>query len=188
MKFPEQDIDALFEAVNKVGRTVEAQAMIELQALSAYDHSFYMRIKEEEGGAKAGELHKKVWLKHAVDYLNEGKADLGFEEVKDIPALGLITKLALEKRGCIFDIVDISPERFVGVITRDFLREFAEEAFQERPGSAYMRSLAAAQRALLDHLVDECGLSKTVLVEQDKSLYLGDDISRIRYTPKKGGA
>jgi hypothetical protein len=188
MKFPEQDVEALLNAVKKVGQTNEGQAVIELQALSAYDHSFYKRIEEEGGPDKAGELHKKVWTKHARDYFIEGKEDLEITEVNDTSTLGLITKIAFEKRGCIFDIVEMTPGLFVGVVTRDFLKEFAEDVFDEKPGSPYMRSLAAAQRALLDQLVDECGLSELVTVEQDKSLFLGDDMSRIKYSAKKGGA
>ena len=82
----------------------------------------------------------------------------------------------------------MKPGLFVGVVTRDFLKEFVEDVFDEKPGSPYMRSLAAAQRALLDQLVDECGLRESITVEQDRSLFLGDDMSRIKYSAKKGGA
>lgn len=188
MKFPEQDVEALLNAVKKVGQTNEGQALIELQSLATFDYSFCKRMEEEGGAEKAGELHKKVWTKHALDYFIEGKEDLGITEVKDVSTLGLITKIAFEKRGCIFDIVEMKPGLFVGVVTRDFLKEFAEGVFNEKPGGAYMRSLAAAQRALLDQLVAECGLSESVKVQQDKSLFLGDDMSRIKYSAKEGGA
>jgi len=186
MAFFEKDIEALLEAVNKVGRTIEAQAVIELQALAMYDYSLYKRIEEEYGEEEARQIHKKVWLKHVLDYINEGKEDLGFEKINDIQGLGLITKLAFEKRGCIFDIVEITPERFVGVITRDALKEYTEAAFNEKPGSPYMRSLSAASNAIVSSLVEECGLSEYVKAEQDKSIYLGDEISRIIYRDKGG--
>ena len=48
-----KDVNALFEAVNKVGRAVEAQAAMELQALAVYDYSLYKCIKEEHGEEKA---------------------------------------------------------------------------------------------------------------------------------------
>ena len=186
MAFFEKDIEALLEAVNKVGRTMEAQALIELQALAMYDYSLYKRIEEEYGEDEARQMHKKVWLKHVLDYINEGKEDLGIKEVTDIPTLGLLTKLAFEKRGCIFEIVEITPERFVGVITRDALKEYTEAAFNQKPGSPYMRSLSAASSVILPRLIDECGLSECVEVEQDKSIYLGDEISRIIYREKGG--
>lgn len=184
MKFPEQDVKALLEAVKKVGRTIEAQAAIELQAISTYDYAFYKCIERADGEEKAKEVHKKVWLKHVLDYIKEGELDLGVEEVKDIPTLGLITKLAFEKRGCVFDIVETTPERFVAVITRDALKEIAEDAFEEKPGSPYMRALSAASSAILNQLVEECGLGEVVKAEQDKSLFLGDDITRIIYSKK----
>ena len=186
MKFCEKDVNALFEALNKVGRTAEAQAVMELQALAVYDYSLYKRIEEENGEEKAREIHKNVWLKHVLDYVNEGKEDLGLEKVESIPALGLITMLAFAKRGCIFEIVEITPEHFVGVITRDALQEYAGAAFKEKPGSPYMRSLSAASNAILPCLIEECGLSEYVDVKWDKSIYLGDGMSRIIYR-KKGG-
>lgn len=187
MKFPEQDVQSLLEAVDKVGQTIENQALIELKALAAYDHSFYKRIEEEGGPEKASELHKTLWMKHAVDYVKEGKEELELAEVSDTSALGLMTKLGFEKRGCVFEVVEIKPGKFIGVISRDFMQEFAQEVFDEKPGSPYLRSLASAQRALLDRLVEECGLADSVTVEQDKSLFLGDDMSRIKYSAKKGG-
>ena len=95
-----------------------------------------------------------------------------------------ITKLAFERRGCIFEVVETTPERFVGVITRDALKEIAGEVFEEKPGSPYMKSLAAASSAIINQLVEECGLGKVVKAEQDKSLFLGDDMTRIIYSKK----
>jgi hypothetical protein len=184
MKFPEQDVNALLEGVKKIGRTVEAQAAIELQVISTYDYAFYKCVERADGEKKAKEAHKKVWLKHVLDYIKEGELDLGISGVKDILTLGLITKLAFERRGCIFEVVEITPERFVGVITRDALKEIAEEAFKEKPGGAYMKSLAAASSAIINQLVEECGLGKVVKAEQDKSLFLGDDMTRIIYSKK----
>jgi len=184
MKFPEQDVNALLEAVKKVGRTIEAQAAIELQAISTYDYAFYKCVERADGEKKAKEAHKKVWLKHVLDYIKEGELDLGISDVKDIVTLGLITKLAFERRGCIFDVVETTPERFVGAITRDALKEIAEELFKEKPGSPYMRALAAASSAILNQLVEECRLGEVVKAEQDKSLFLGDDITRIIYSKK----
>jgi len=184
MKFPEQDVNALLESVKKIGRTVEAQAAIGLQVISTYDYAFYNCVERADGEKKAKEAHKKVWLKHVLDYIKEGELDLGISDVKDIITLGLITKLAFEKRGCIFEAVETTPERFVGVITRDALREIVEKSFKEKPGTPYMKSLAAASSALINQLVEECGLGEVVTAEQDKSLFLGDDMTRIIYSKK----
>jgi len=187
MKFPEKDVNALFEAVKKVGTSVEKQAGIELDALAVYDHSFYYRILEADGEEKAMEMHKNVWLKHVLDYVIEGKEDLGLDKVDNIQTLGLITKIAFEKRGCILDIGEIKPDLFVGVITRDPLKEFAEDVFQEKPGNPYMRSLARAMGFVFEGIVEQCGLSEVVEVNQDKSLYLGDNITKVIFKSKKGG-
>ena len=53
MKFPDQDVNALLEAVKKVGRTIEAQAAIELRALSTYDYAFYKCIERADGEKNA---------------------------------------------------------------------------------------------------------------------------------------
>jgi hypothetical protein len=184
MKFPKQDVNALLEAVKTTGRTIEAQAVIELQALSTYDYAFYKCVERADGEKKAKEAHKKVWLKHVLDYIKEGKLDLGLNDVKDILTLGLITKLAFERRGCIFEVIETTPERFVGVITRDALRENTEELFKEKPGGTYMKALASASSAIINQLVEECGLGEIIRAEQDKSLFLGDDITRIIYSKK----
>ena len=184
MKFPEQDVNALLEGVKKIGRTVEAQAAIGLQVISTYDYAFYKCVERADGEKKAKEVHKKVWLKHVLDYIKEGELDLGISDVKDILTLGLITKLAFERRGCVFEVVETAPERFIGVITRDALRDIAEESFKEKPGGPYMKSLAAASSAIVNQLVEESGLGEVVKAEQDKSVFLGDDITRIIYSKK----
>ncbi|HBQ25487.1 MAG TPA: hypothetical protein DD791_03750 [Syntrophomonas sp.] len=184
MKFSDKDVNALFDAVKKVGTSVEAQAGTELAALGMYDHSFYYRILEADGEDKANEMHKKVWLKHVKDYVIEGKDDLKIDKIEDVQTVGLITKIAFEKRGCIFDIGEINPDIFVGIITRDPLKEFVEDAFQEEIRNPYMRSLARVMNSVFEGIVEECGLSASIEVTQDQSLYLGDSVTKVVYQSK----
>jgi len=179
MIIKEKDREIFLSTMKDMEQTPEVQAAVELDSIAVYDYAFFKCIETREGLEKAETLHKDTWMRYAPEHIMEAKDLLGIDKIKDIHDLGRVMRYSFEVRGCIFNVVEDTPGKFVGEVTRSILCEYCLENLGEKVGSPYLKSLAAIEKSLVNRLVKEAGLSDSVEVEMDKSMCLGDDRTRI---------
>lgn len=179
MIIKEKDREMFLRTMKDMGQTPEVQAAVELSAIAVYDYAFFKSMETHEGLEKALALHKDAWMRYAPEHIMEAKDLLGIDTIKNMHDTGRVIRYSFEVRGCIFNIVEDTPDKFVGEVTRSILCEYCIESLGEKRGGPYLRSLAAIEKSLVSGFISEAGLSESVEVEIDKNMCLGDDRTRI---------
>lgn len=181
----ESDKEILFSTMKDMGQTPEVQAVAELEAISAYDYAFFSCIESEEGLEKAKTLHKNTWLRYGPEHIMEAKDLLKMDEIRDIHDLGRVIRYSYLVRGCIFNVVEDTPERFIGQVTHSVLCQNYVDNLGGKKGDAYLLSLADIEKSLVNRIVAEAGLKEPIEVKMGKNLCLDDDASIIVLEKKR---
>jgi hypothetical protein len=157
----------------------------QLSSLATFDYAFFKRIQEKDGSNKAIELYKSLWLLWIEDYINGVREELGIHKIDNLSKLSTLLRYALEKKGCVFNIVEETSNRLVLSITKDPLLEFHKEQTENKVDTSYIRALSEMGITLMKELVNNTDLQGFVEVNQDLVMAKGDKFDRFIFEMKR---